>query len=72
MAYTVSLNLTASSSIYPRVAQLVEHCTEDAGVRGSSPFSRANFNCGIEEFGRPRRSHKPKIMGSNPISATGT
>jgi hypothetical protein len=26
--------------------------------------------CGVEEFGCPQRPHKPKIMGSNPISAT--
>ena len=26
--------------------------------------------CGVEELGRPQRFHKPKIMGSNPISAT--
>ena len=26
--------------------------------------------CGVEEFGRPRWSHKPEIVGSNPTPAT--
>lgn len=25
---------------------------------------------GVEEFGRPRRPHKPEIVGSNPTTAT--
>lgn len=29
-----------------------------------------HLRSGVEEFGCPRRPHKPKIVGSNPTSAT--
>ena len=41
---------------------------------GSIPSRRSNLKkkvyCGVEESGRPRRSHKPEIGGSNPPSRT--
>ena len=40
---------------------------------GSNPTCDSNFlklYRGVEEFGRPRWSHKPEIVGSNPTPAT--
>ena len=45
------------------LAQQVELLTLDQWVRGSTPRRRT---CRVEEFGRPRRSHKPETAGSNP------
>lgn len=47
--------------------QLAEYRTFNPGARGSSPLGGTS---GVEEFGRPRRSHKPKTAGSNPAPAT--
>ena len=38
--------------------------------QGSSPWTHARIYVGVEESGRPRWSHKPEIVGSNPTSAT--
>jgi hypothetical protein len=49
------------------LAQWVEQLTLNQRVRGSSPRRRTRR---VEEFGRPRRPHKPEIRGfeSHPCS----
>jgi hypothetical protein len=52
---------------YVPLAQPVEQPTLNRRVRGSSPRRRTSR---VEEPGRPHRSHKPAIVGSNPTPAS--
>jgi hypothetical protein len=48
------------------LAQQEEQLPLKQRVRGSSPRRRTRR---VEEFGRPRRAHKPEVAGSNPAPA---